>query len=124
MRTVLAVADPVCLEAVQQYAAGLAEAGMPVRTDEVPLDDGWGEQTAVEIVWGSEQAPGEDWEIEDESFEDGEEAARLKRERCPDDGQGRLAAHYLRTAQFLARHVEEAQAWIGSKRRSRKKKPR
>jgi hypothetical protein len=124
MRTILAVADPICLKAVRKYAAGLAKAGLPVRTEEVPLDAGWSDQSAVRIEWGAEEAAGEDWEIEGDEPEDGEEAARLKRQRCLDDGQGRLAAHYLRTAQFLARHVEEARRWIADQRRSSKRKPR
>ena len=116
MRTILAVADPICLEAVEKYAAELARAGLPVRTDKVSLDDGWAEETAVRIEWGADKARGEDWEIEAEEPEDGEEAARLTRERCVGDGQRRLAAHYLRTAQFLARHVEAARTWIGGAR--------
>lgn len=124
MRTLLSVAHAACLEAVRKYAAELSAAGLPVSIEEVAVDDGWTQETAVSIEWGTAEEVGEEWEIEDDSdeFDDPEEAGQPVAERGLDDGQGRLAEHYLRTLQFLARNVEAAQAWTARTKRPRKRK--
>jgi hypothetical protein len=95
-----------------------------VRMEELAIDDGWTQETAVRIEWGVRETVGEDWELEDDELEDEEEANRDRSERGLDDGQGRLAEHYLRTVQCLARDVETSKTWLGRRRRSHKKKAR
>jgi len=124
MRMLLSVAHAACLEAVRKYAAELGAAGLPVSIEEVAVDDGWTQETAVSIEWGTAGDVGEEWETEEDpdDFDDPEEAVHPPAERGLDDGQGRLAEHYLRTLQFLARNVEAAQAWTARTRRLRRKK--
>jgi len=124
MRTLISVDGPACLAAVRQYAGELRRAGLPVRIEEIPIDDGWTQGTALSIEWGAPEAAGQDWEVDDAELEGGEEAARRPSEQELDDGQGRLAAHYLRTLQLLARNAETARNWTDGRRRSRKKKAR
>ena len=126
MRAVLSVVDAACLDAVRKYAAELNDAGLPVRIEEVAVDDGWTRETAVSIEWGKRRSDPsqQDWEAEDDELENGEEAVQPPSQRGLDDGQGRLAEHYLRNLQFLARNVEAANTWLGRTCRARKKKAR
>ncbi|NQT11397.1 MAG: hypothetical protein HQ582_01525 [Planctomycetes bacterium] len=124
MKTVLSVADAACLDAVRKYTAELGKAGLPVRMEELAIDDGWTRETAVSIEWGARETAGQDWELEDDELDDDEEAEGWASGRGLDDGQGRLAEHYLRTVQCLARDVETSKTWLGRTRRRRKKRPR
>jgi len=115
MRTILAVADPVCLDALRQYADALVAAGLPVRLEDVPVDDGWTHETAVRIDWGPTEEDAHDWECDEDDGDRQEDDGR-------DDGPSRLAEHYLRTMRFLARNVDAARATVTPARRPRKKK--
>jgi hypothetical protein len=123
MHTVLSVVDADCLEAVRRYADVLSASGLPVRLEETAVDDGWTQETAVSIEWGpAEQAADQGGFEEDDDLGDDEGAVRPSQAAAPDDGRGRLAEHYLRNMQFLARNAQAARAWNTSPWRS--KKPR
>jgi len=133
MRTILAVADPVCLDALRHYADALVAAGLPVRMEEVPVDDGWTHETTVCIDWGPTEEDAYDWECDEDDGGGEEDDARdnwaiesedVRDRSAPglDDGPSRLAEHYLRTMRFLAGNVDAARATVSPARRSRKKK--
>ena len=122
MRSTISVADPDCLAAVRRYADVLAAAGLPVRIEETSIDDGWACETAVAVDWAAAEEEDDDWEADEDDWRDGEEDVQPAPGRGLDAGQGRLAEHYLRTMRFLAGDVDAARAWIGRRRRSRKKK--
>ncbi len=122
MRAILSVADPVCIDALRKYADELCAVGLPVRMEEVPIDDGWTHETTVCIEWGPTAEEAHDWEFEEDEWGGEAEDVRPSPGRGLDDGPSRLAEHYLRTMRFLARNVDAARASVAPARRSRKKK--
>jgi len=122
MRTILAVADRVCIDALRKYADELSAVGLPVRMEEVPIDDGWTHETAVCVEWGPTDDEAHDWEFEEDDWGGEGEDVRRWPARGLDDGPTRLAEHYLRTMRFLARNVDAARASVAAARRPRKKK--
>ena len=122
MRAIFAVADPVCMDALRKYAGELSAVGLPVRIEEVPIDDGWTHETAVSIEWGPTEEEAHDWEFEEDEWGGEGEDVRPSPGRGLDDAPSRLAEHYLRTMQFLARNVDAARASVAPARRPGKKK--
>jgi len=122
MHAVLSVIDADCLKAVRRYAETLGEAGLPVRLEETTVDDGWTQETAVSIEWAPAGQAADECEVEDDDLGDGDDAVPTSQAAASDDGRGRLAEHYLRNMQFLARNAQAARAW--NRQRRRRRKPR